>query len=141
MNVYYSTDEVVGRHKILAVWSHWLKGDVPDVDPPHLTLELDEEYNRKLAALLLANNRSSVNLPDRYYVDNSDQLRDELGDLVTINPNPQRDAYKLSSLYGMTQVQLEAYIDSNVETLAQAKEFLKKLSAVVLWLVKQSELE
>lgn len=56
-------------------------------------------------------------------------------------PNPQKEAYKLSQLYGMTQAQLETYIDNNVTNLAEAKTFLKKLSAVVLWLVKQTKLE
>ena len=60
---------------------------------------------------------------------------------INIVKNPHKEAYKLSQLYGLTQEQLENYIDNNVTNLAQAKEFIKKLSAVVLWLVKQSKLE
>lgn len=52
-----------------------------------------------------------------------------------------KEAYKLSRLYGLTQAQLENYIENNVTTLAQAKEFLKKLSAVVLWVVKHTKLD
>jgi len=53
----------------------------------------------------------------------------------------QKDAFKLSKLCGLTQAQLETYIDNNVGNLAQAKEFLKKLAAVVLYLVKQTKLD
>lgn len=55
--------------------------------------------------------------------------------------NPQREAFKLSKLYGMTQQQLANYIDNNVTNLAEAKQFIKKLSAVVLCLVKQNRLD
>ena len=140
MKIYYSPNEIAGRHKILAVWCQWLKGEEPDITYPYLTLDFDEEYNRRLAGLLLANNRGMVNLPDRFYVDSSSQLRDEFGSLVVVNPNPQKESYKLSQLYGITQAQLETYIDNNVTTWVQAREYLKKLSAVVLWLVKQSDL-
>lgn len=53
----------------------------------------------------------------------------------------QKEAFKASQLYGLTQEQLATYIDNNITTLASAKEFLKKLSAVVLWLVKQTKLD
>lgn len=52
-----------------------------------------------------------------------------------------KEAFSLSDLYGLTQAQLETYIDNNVTNLAEAKAFLKKLSAVVLWLVKQNKLD
>jgi len=55
--------------------------------------------------------------------------------------NPQKQAYKLSQFYGLAQSQLENYIDNNVTNLAEAKAFLKKLSAVVLYLVKQTKLD
>jgi hypothetical protein len=60
---------------------------------------------------------------------------------VNLVSDDYRNAYKLSQLYGLTQAQLETYIDNNVTNLTQAKEFLKKLSAVVLWLVKQNKLD
>ena len=52
-----------------------------------------------------------------------------------------KESFGLSDLYGLTQAQLETYIDNNVTNLAEAKAFLKKLSAVVLWLVKQNKLD
>lgn len=149
MRVYYLNAEYEpGKHQILKVWSEYVDRAMPEdssqsaVNVPHSILELDESYNRLLAKELLRNNRDTegVPLPDRYYVDSIRQLRDEFGDLVTINPNPQRESYKLSALYGLTQAQLETYIENNVTNLVEAKAFLKKLSAVVLWLVKQSRL-
>lgn len=53
----------------------------------------------------------------------------------------QKEAFKLSQLYGLTQEQLATYIENNVTNLVEVKAFLKKLSAVVLWLVKQSKLD
>lgn len=151
MRVYYLDEEYeLGKHKIAKVWSEFVDRAMPEDSPrtainvPHSILELDERYNRWLARELLTNSRSSPegeDLPDKYYVDGDSRLRDEFGNLITINPNPQRKAYKLSQLYGLTQVQLENYIENNVTNLAQAKTFLKKLSAVVLWLVKQSRLD
>ena len=44
-------------------------------------------------------------------------------------PTPTKAAWKLSQLYGMTQAQLETYIDNNVTNIATAKTFMKKLSA------------
>lgn len=55
--------------------------------------------------------------------------------------NSLKDEYKQSALYGLTHAQLETYIDNNVTNLAEAKAFLKKLSAVVLCLVKQNKLD
>lgn len=52
-----------------------------------------------------------------------------------------KDNFKLSNLYGLSKAQLETYIDNNITTLANAKDYLKKLSAVVLYLVKQTKLD
>jgi hypothetical protein len=49
--------------------------------------------------------------------------------------------FKASTLYGLTQSQLETYIDNNVTNIATARTYLKKLSAVVLYLVKHTELD
>jgi hypothetical protein len=150
MRIYYLNSEyATGKHKIMKVWAEFLEVIRPEDSPktainvPHSVLEIDEKFNRLLAKQLLQNERHSplAQIPDRYYVDNTPALRDEFGILVTINPNPQKEAWLLSSIHGMTQAQLETYIDSNVTTLASAKEYLKKLSAVTLWLVKQSGLE
>lgn len=151
MRIYYlNTEYEPSKHKIVKVWSEFVDRAMPEdssktnINAPYSVLEIDERYNRWLARQLLTNSRIPFEgepLPDKYYVDGSGQLRDEFDNLVAINPNPQREAYKLSALYGLTQAQLGTYIDSNVTNLAQAKEFLKKLSAVVLWLVKQGKLE
>ena len=151
MRVYYLDEEYeLGKHKIVKLWSEYVDRALPEDSPktainvPYSVLELDEAYNRWLARQLLTNSRAGINgedLPDKYYVDGSGQLRDEFGDPVTINPNPQRDAYKLSALHGLIQEQLATYIDTNVTNLVEAKAFLKKLSAVVLWLVKQTKLD
>ena len=151
MRVYYLNEEYeTGKRKILKVWSEYVDRAMPEDSPrtainaPYSMLELDERYNRWLAKQLLANSRPDAEgepLPDKYYVDGEGKLRDELGSLITINPNPQRESFKLSKLYGLTQTQLENYIDNNVTDLASAKNFLKRLSAVVLWLVKQTKLD
>ena len=46
-------------------------------------------------------------------------------------------ALKLAGLAEMSFAELDAYIEANVTTLATTKVFLKKLSKVVLTLVKQ----
>ena len=84
-------------------------------------------------------NEMKVNIP-------STPPRDIYKELEAIEANldlsgTQKEAFKVSSLYGMTQSQLETYIDNNVTHLVAAKEFLKKLSAVILWLVKQTKLD
>ena len=147
MRVYYLNDEYEpGKHKIIQVWAEAQGITLPDagIKSPYSVLEFDELYNRGLAQSLFHNSQSILDegeVPDKYHVDASGQLRDEFGDLVTIDPNPQRESYRLSALYGLTQAQLETYIENNVTTLATAKDFLKKLSAVVLWLVKQTKLD
>jgi len=47
-----------------------------------------------------------------------------------------REKYKLSVLAGKTPEQVDAYIDKNVVDLKSMKEFLKKLSKVVIILAK-----
>jgi len=144
MRVYYLNQEyAAGRHKIVDVWAEVSGINTPDagIHEPYSVLEFDEHFNRNLARLLFGNSRAIDDLPDKYYIDASGQLRDEFDQLITIAPNPQCQAYKLSALYGLTQQQLETYIENNVTNLAEAKAFLKKLSAVVLWLVKQTRLD
>ena len=48
-------------------------------------------------------------------------------------------AQKLSGLAALSYAQLDAYIEANVTTLAAARAYLKKLSAVVLALLKERE--
>lgn len=142
MRVYYLNDEYeIGKHKIRKVWAEFMGISTPDTPSGCSMLELDEIYNRKLAQALATSDQSLYGLTDKLYIDGTGNLREQDGTLVTINPNPQRESYKLSALYGLTQEQLATYIDNNVTNLSEAKAFLKKLSAVVLWLVKQTRLE
>ncbi len=151
MRVYYLQAEYEpNKHRIMKVYSEWVDRTLPEdksrttINVPYSVIELDERYNRVLAEGLLRNARGALNLPlpDRYYVDGSGNLIEQDTDTVVYpDPNPEREAYKLSQLYGMSQAQLETYINNNVTTLALAKEFLKKLSAAVLYLVKQTKLD
>jgi hypothetical protein len=150
LRVYYLNAEYEpGKHKIMKVWSDKLTDAKPEDSPktainvPYTVIEIDEQYNGLLCRHLLTNH---VDLPDgesydKFYVDSSGCIVTKDGQVVTLNLNPYRKAYKLPDLCGLTQAQLETYIENNITTLASAKAFLKKLSAVVLWLVKQTRLE
>ena len=48
-----------------------------------------------------------------------------------------KDAITLSNLAGMTYTQLDTYINNNVTDMASARVYLKKLSKVVLAILKQ----
>lgn len=68
--------------------------------------------------------------------------------LVLEYPNPYKEGYKLSALYGLTHQQVRDYIDNriaSITSLAQAKtvigELFKKLADIQLWLVKQNRLD
>ena len=146
--IYYSNEEYEsGKHKILTTYSDRSSGGRPEETSSTLSnysvIEAEERYNPawyKLCESL--SRRAFLNLPDEFYVNNSGQIVNaDTSQAVTINPNPQKESYKLSQLYGLTQEQLQTYIDNNVTNLAEAKAFLKKLSAVVLWLVKQTKLD
>lgn len=151
MRVYYLNSEYEsGKHKIMKVYSEYVDRILPEdtsktaINVPYTVIEFDERYNRILAHLLLKNHRGTIEqpMPDRFYVNNNGQIiLNDTGEVQTVNPNPQKESYKLSALYNLTQAQLEKYIDNNVTTLASAKTFLKKLAAVTLWLVKQSRLD
>lgn len=52
-----------------------------------------------------------------------------------------KEAIKLSNLSEMTYAQLDTYIDNNVTDLASAKTYLKKLSKVVLAILKYQNVE
>jgi hypothetical protein len=146
LRIYYSNNEYEpGKHKIVTTYSDRTAGGMPEETSGSLgdysVIEVDEPYNPNWHRLL-SSSRFFLGLPDIFYVNNNGEIVDsETGNTITINPNPQRESYKLSALYGLNQEQLETYIDNNVTTLAQAKTFLKKLSAVVLWLVKQTKLD
>lgn len=62
--------------------------------------------------------------------------------------NPQKAAFKLSQLYGLTQEQLADYIQNQIDSitsLAEAKAvltpLLQKMAALELWLAKQTRLD
>ena len=50
--------------------------------------------------------------------------------------NEAKSAIGLSDIASMTYAQLDTYIDNNVTNLAEAKTYLKKLSKVVLAMLK-----
>ena len=142
MKVYYLNEEYEpGKHKIRKVWAEVLGINMPELSDCSV-LELDEIYNRKLAQALITNSREIYDLPDKLYVDNDGNLRKtEDGSVVIISPNPQKEAYKLSQLYDLTHEQLDTYIDNNVTDLQSAREFMRKMAHVLLWLVKQTKLD
>ena len=142
MRVYYSNTEVDGKHKILRVWAEILGIKPPDDYLQDFSVvEFDEFYNRELARLLIHNDREDEGLPDRFYVNGSGQIIEtDTDDVVSITENPQKESYKLSQLYGLTPEQLDNHIDG-ITNLAEAKEFMRKMAHVVLYLVKQTKLD
>ena len=143
MKVYYYNDEYEpNKHKIRKAWAEFMGINMPDTPVGCSVLELDESYNRKLAQALATNSRDMLGLPDKIYVDGNGDLRKNSDDsLILIEPNPQKEAYKLSQLYGLTHEQLDTYIDNNMTDLASAKEIMRKALHVILWLVKQTKLD
>ena len=59
---------------------------------------------------------------------------------IPINPNPQKEAYKRSQLYGLTHEQLDTFVDG-LSTMADYKEAFRKALHIILWLVKQTRLD
>ncbi len=56
----------------------------------------------------------------------------------------QRDAIKTvkgSFINGLTSAQVNTYIDNNVVDLPSAKAYLKKISKIVLYILKQTNLQ
>ena len=54
--------------------------------------------------------------------------------------NESKEAIQLSEITDLTYAQLDTYIDNHVTDLASAKEFLKKLSKVVLAILKHQNI-
>ena len=142
MRIYYIGD------KVLKIWSEQ-DGAMPEDSPktainvPYGVIEIDERYNRLLCYKLVRNSRGTPEqpLPDKYYVNDSGQLVEtDTEEVVALESNPQKEAYRLSQLAGLTREQLMAHVDG-INDLSEAKTYLKKLSDVVLWLVKQSRLD
>jgi len=113
------------------------------INIPYSVIEIDEAFNRELCFKLIRNKRGTEDapMPDRFRVENGQLIDNDTNEVATVSPNPQKAAYKLSALYGLTQEQLMTYIDNNVTNLATQKEFDKKVAAILLWLAKQSKLE
>jgi len=144
MRVYYLNSEYeTGKHKIIHVWAEHLGIGMPDeyLTNPHSVLEFDEFYNRNLAKQVYHYRNIDSDLPDNFYVDGDGKLRTSEGELVTINPNPQKESYKLSQLYGLTHEQLDTYIDNNMTDLQSARGIFRKALHVILYLVKQTKLD
>ena len=62
-------------------------------------------------------------------------------DEVATKLEDSRAAIGLANIADMTYAELDAYIQDNVTNLAEAKQYLKKLSKVVLAMLKQQNLE
>ena len=61
-----------------------------------------------------------------------------------LRSDKQRNAIKTikeSFINGLTTEQINTYIDNQITNLASAKAYLKKLSKVVLYLLKHSNLQ
>lgn len=153
LRIYYSNDEYEpNKHKILTTYSDRSSGGMPEDSGAlsnYSVIKIEERYNPKWADLLTGNARCSfLNLPDKFYVNNSAQIvNNETQQVVIIIENPQKQSYKLSQLYGLTQLELETYIDNqmnSITTLAEARTIIggliKKMAAIELYLVKQSNL-
>lgn len=155
---YYQSEYEPGKHKIAHVYSEFISLYLPEDSPEtnivlsYSVLELDETYNRPLARLLLGNSQMLPNgtkLPDRYYVNNSGQIiNNGTGLPEAISLNIAREEYKTSAIYGMTQAQIDTYIDAQLASagnVAQLKtvtgSLFKKLTVIIRDLVKQSRLD
>ena len=62
-------------------------------------------------------------------------------DEVATKLEDSRTAIGLANIADMTYAELDTYIQNNVTNLAEAKQYLKKLSKVVLAMLKQQNLE
>ena len=62
-------------------------------------------------------------------------------DEVATKLEDSRAAIGLANIADMTYAELDTYIQDNVTNLAEAKQYLKKLSKVVLAMLKQQNLE
>ena len=75
------------------------------------------------------------------YREGGRDMVDVISDNIDLGyPNPQRAAFKASQLYGLSHEQLDSHIDG-ISNLAEAKEFMRKMAHVTLWLVKQTKLD
>ena len=74
---------------------------------------------------------------------NDEELEDDATswtpDATAVQHNEAKDAIDLSDIAEMTYAQLDTYIDNNVTNLAEAKQYLKKLSKVVLAMLKRQD--
>lgn len=137
--VYYSEEEYEpNKHKIINTFSDRNIGTAKDWTHP--VIKIDEEYNA-IAASIYGFDRFPEGLPPKYYVNNKAEIVDnDIGEVVTIVENPQKAAYKLSQLYGLTHGQLDNYING-LNTMADYKEAFRKLAHVTLYLIKQTKLD
>ena len=145
--IYYSNEEYEpNKHRILTTYSDRSVGASPEETSSSLSnytvIEVDERYNPKWNILYeSANKRDFLELPDEFYINNAGQIvNNDTGQVVNVNPNPQKEAYKLSQLYGLTHEQLDTLVDE-LSTMADYKEAFRKALHVILWLVKQTKLD
>lgn len=62
-------------------------------------------------------------------------------DEIETNYNEAKENLKLSNIAAMSYAQLDTYINNNVTNLAEAKTYLKKLSKVVLAILKYANMK
>ena len=144
MIIYYDKFEFeLNKHHILTVWAEKGIKSKPVLPVQYEELEIDETYNGEICQDLYKayweSDIMGATIPPRFWVDNDGNILHD-GKIYPVIPNTEKETWKLSALHGLTQAQLETYIDNNVTTLAQAKEFLKKLATVVLLLMKHTNL-
>jgi len=111
------------------------------INRPTITLTLDEILGG--VGLAWDDRYNSIRISVINGVTTISNIPEDIADGVRefVEPYQARAAFKLSQLSGLTQEQLATYIDNNVTTLATAKEYIKKLSDVVLYLVKHTEMD
>lgn len=153
LRIYYSNEEYEpNKHKILTTYSDRTTGEMPEETSNVLSnysiIEVEERYNPNWYKLYrVVGGRMILDLPDEFYINNSGQIVNaDTSQVVNINPNPQKESYKLSQLYGLTHAQLDTYIDNqlaSITDLASAKaiigELIRKLAHIDLWLAKQNK--
>ena len=62
-------------------------------------------------------------------------------EVIETDYNEAKSAIKLSDIASMTYAEMDTYINNNVTNLAEAKAYLKKLSKVVLAILRYSNIK
>lgn len=156
LRIYYSNEEYEpNKHKILTFYSDRSAGDMPEETSGSLSnysvIEIEERYNPYCYRIIeILEQCAFLDLPPGFYVNNSGEIvNSETQEVVIVTANPQKEAYKLSQLYGLTQQQVANYIENQIGSMtslsladrATLTALLQKLGAAELWLVKHTKLD